>query len=150
MGQPIYLKAEKTLHQPLDKVWQTVAVGFGNVAHYNPAIKASKFDSELKSGVGTKRHCDFEPKGYIKEVITEWKEKEYFALEFTESSVPMGYMRSKFLFRESNGSTHITQEFWYRMKGPMGWLSGLMKGKMNKTLVMGMDGLEKHLASKSS
>ncbi len=41
MGQPVFLKVEKTIHQPLEKVWQTVAVGFGNVADYNPAIKAS-------------------------------------------------------------------------------------------------------------
>ena len=147
MGQPVFLKVEKTIHQPLERVWQTVAVGFGNVADYNPAIKASKFDSEVRYGVGTKRHCDFEPKGYIKEIITDWKENEFFELEFTESSVPMGFMRSKFLFRESNGSTIITQEFWYRMKAPMGWLSGLMKGKMKGTLVKGLDGLEKYLES---
>ena len=145
MGKPIYLKVEKTINQPLDKTWNTVALGFGNVSDYNPAIRSSKFDSETKSGIGTKRHCDFEPKGFIKEEIIEWNDKKSFKLKFVESSVPMAFLESKFTFNETEGKTKITQEFWYRMKAPMGWLSGLMKGKMNKTLVDGLNGLEKHL-----
>ena len=57
----------------------------------------------------------------------------------------MGYMKSKFTFKEIDGKTSLTQEFWYRMKAPMGWLSGLMKGKMTKTLESGLDGLDTHL-----
>ena len=145
MGKPIYIKVEKTIDHPLELIWKTVAQGVGIVADYNPAIKASKFDSDVKSGVGTKRHCDFEPKGYIKEEIIEWNDMESFKLKFTESSVPMSFLESKFSFARENGKTKITQEFWYRMKPPMGWLSGLMKGKMKKTLMDGLNGLEKHL-----
>ncbi len=145
MANPIYLKVEKQFDHPIDKVWEKVALGFGNVADYNPAIESSHFDSEIKSGVGTRRHCNFPKKGYIKEEITEWADKESFKLKFIESSVPMGFMESKFTFEEMTGGTLLTQEFWYRMKAPMGWLSGLMKGKMKSTLVGGLDGLEKSL-----
>ena len=146
MGKPIYIKVEKVLDHTLEKVWDTVALDFGNVASYNPALKASKFDSEIKSGIGTRRHCEFKPSGYIKEEIIAWKDLEHFELKFTESSVPMGYMRSKFSFNSFENSTHLNQEFWYRMKAPMGWLSSMMKRKMLKTLEEGLDGLEKHLA----
>ncbi len=141
MGKPIYIKVEKTIDRPLEQVWETVALGFGNVSDYNPAIKTSKFDSDVKSGVGTKRHCDFEPKGYIKEEIIEWNDNESFKLKFNESSVPMAFLESKFSFVSENGKTKIIQEFWYRMKAPMGWFSGLMKGKMKKTLLDGLNGL---------
>lgn len=145
MGKPVYLKVSKTFDQPLEKVWETVAVGFGEVSNYNPEIKDSKFDSEKKAGIGTRRHCDFKKSGYIKEEITEWNEKEYFKLKFIESSVPMAHLESKFNFKEADGKTILTQEFWYRMKSPMGWLSGLMKGKMKSTLQNGLEGLDSYL-----
>lgn len=145
MGKPIYLKVEKTINQSLEKAWETVAIGFGNVSDYNPAIKSSKFDGEIKSGVGTTRHCDFEPKGFIKEEIIEWNENESFKLRFIETSVPMAFLESKFSFKEVDGATTVTQEFWYRMKAPMGWLSGLMKGKMKATLENGLEGLANYL-----
>ncbi len=145
MGKPIYLKVEKTLNQPLERVWETVALEFGNVSNYNPEIKTSQLDSDKKSGVGTQRHCDFPKKGYIKEEIIDWKDKESFELKFIESSVPIAILRSKFSFKEDKENTKLTQELWYRMKSPMGWLSGLMKGKMKKTLENGLNGLEKYL-----
>jgi len=111
MGKPIYLKVEKTINQPLDKTWDTVALGFGNVSDYNPAIRSSKFDSQTKSGVGTKRHCDFEPKGYIKEEIIEWNDKESFKLKFVETSVPMAFLESKFTFNEIEGKRKSHKNF---------------------------------------
>ena len=57
----------------------------------------------------------------------------------------MAFLESQFHFKEAEGKTIITQEFWYRLKAPMGWLSGLMKGKMKSTLEGGLIGLEKYL-----
>lgn len=145
MGKPIYLKVEKELDHSLEKVWNSVAVEFGNVADYNPSIKTSFIESEIQSGLGTIRHCDFQTKGFIKESITKWQENQYFELSFTSSSVPMAVLRSRFTFTEKNHKTLLEQEFWYRMKPPFSLLSGLMKGKMRKTLVDGLMGLEKHL-----
>ncbi|XOV68705.1 MAG: SRPBCC family protein [Fluviicola sp.] len=145
MGKPIYVKVSKTIDQPLERVWQTVALGFGNVSMYNPEIKTSKYDTQQKEGIGTIRHCDFQKSGYIKEEIIEWEDKKSFKLIFTESSIPMAHLESKFHFEEKDGTTILTQEFWYRMKAPMGWLSGMMKGKMKSTLESGLNGLENYL-----
>jgi hypothetical protein len=150
MKDPIYIKVEKTINQPITTVWSTVAVGFGNVADYNPEIKTSKFDSELKEGIGTKRHCNTNDGGFLKEEIIEWNQNKDFKLKLTESSFPMAMIESKFSFQKMENSTKITQEFWYRMKSPMGFLSGLMKGKMKKTLENGLNGLEKHLTTKDN
>lgn len=145
MGKPIYLKVEQMIDHPLDMVWKTVALGFGNVSNYNPEIKDSRLVSDKKTGVGTRRHCDFPMKGYIIEEITEWVEKDSFKIKFIESSVPMGFPESKFSFKEAGGQTQVVQEFWYRMKAPFGWMSGLMKGKMNSTLENGLLGLKNYL-----
>ena len=142
MGKPIYLKVEKTIDQPLEKVWRIVAIGFPNVSDYNPEIKSSRSESNNQYGPGAIRHCDFPQKGYIKEKIIEWEDHRFFKLSFIETSVPMALLQSKFSFERQNGGTKITQEFWYRMKAPMGWMSGWMKGKMRKTLVNGLNGLE--------
>lgn len=137
----IYLKVSKEVPAPLEKVWEKVALGFGEVARYNPAIEASRFDSDQKAGVGTRRHCDTADGGYLKEEIVDWNEMENFTLNLVETSFPMATIESKFSFQKKGNNTLVTQEFWYRMKPPMGWLSGLMKGRMKKTLVTGLNGL---------
>jgi len=147
MKDPIYIKVEKTINQPITTVWKTIAVSFGSVANYNPEIKTSNFDSEIKEGIGTKRHCNTKDGGFLKEEIIEWNSNKDFKLKLTESSFPMAMVESKFSFRENGDSTKITQEFWYRMKSPMGFLSGLMKGKMKKTLESGLNGLEEYLTT---
>ena len=146
----IYIKVEKTINKPIVTVWKTVALDFGNVSNYNPEIKSSTFDSSLMKGVGTKRHYNTNDGGFLKEEIIEWNENENFKLKLTESSFPMAMIESKFSFQENGDSTKITQEFWYRMKSPMGFLSGLMKGKMKKTLENGLSGLEEHLKTNNN
>lgn len=148
MGKPIYLQVEKEIKHSPERVWETVAMDFGGVSKYNPEIKSSQFDSDIKMGVGAQRHCDFPKTGYIKEEITEWDEGKSFKLKFIESSIPMAKLESKFTFSPSENGTLIRQEFWYRMKAPMGWLSGMMKGKMRSTLENGLNGLENYLNEK--
>lgn len=148
MAKPIYVKVEKNIHQPLDKVWETVALGFGHVSAYNPEIKSSRFDSDQKSGIGTRRYCEFLKGGFIKEEIIEWNEPDSFKLKFIETSAPMGFLECKFSFVASGDSTRVVQEFWYRMKAPLGWLSGLMKQKMQSTLENGLNGLEQYIKQK--
>ncbi len=149
MGKPIYIKVNKKYNHSSDKIWGAIAMDFGNSSSYNPDIKNSYLESDIKSGKGTKRHCDFHPKGYIKEEIIDWKDNEYFELEMLDSSFPMGFFKSKFSFSGNNETCEVTQEFWYRVKFPMGWISGLMKNKMKNALINGLDGFEKHFDSKN-
>jgi len=145
MKTPIYLKVEKKINQPLEEIWKVLALEFGNVSNYNPEIKASKIESIQKNGIGAKRHCDFQKKGYIKEEIIEWINEDSFKLKLIESSVPMEFLESKFSFIEASNETIVIQEFWYRMPSPFGWLSGLMKQKMRSTLENGLNGLSNYL-----
>ena len=149
MTTPVYLKVSKTIHHPLDKVWETVALEFGDVAKYNPEIKTSRFDPGQRRGIGTIRHCDFKNSGYIKEEIIEWTDRQSFKLRCKESSVPLAHLESLFHFEAGNNqTTTVTQEFWYRMKAPLGWMSGIMKKKMKATLINGLNGLENYLNQK--
>jgi polyketide cyclase/dehydrase/lipid transport protein len=144
MRKPIYIKVENIYNQPLNKVWGAIAIDFGNSSNYNPDIKSSYLESEISSGKGTIRHCDFHPKGYIKEEIIDWKDNEYFKLKMLDSSFPMSFFQSKFSFSGNIETCVVTQEFWYRVKFPMGWISGLMKNKMTKALCDGLEGFEKY------
>lgn len=150
MKKAICIQVEKRLNLHIEKVWEAVAEKFGEVAVYNPAIKKSKLDSDITKGIGCQRHCDFNPKGYIKEQIIEWDEKRMFRLQLIESSVPLAFLESKFIFQEieDGKATLITQTFWYRFKFPMKWMGVLMKGKMKKTLIDGLNGLEEYLNKK--
>lgn len=141
MGKPTYLKVEKIISHPPEVVWQTVALGFGQVSRYNPEIKHSKLDSKLSSGIGTRRHCEFAKKGFIKEEIIEWDDYRSFKLSMIESSVPMAFLESKYSFEKKESNTLVTQEFWFRLNPPVGWASTLLKGKMKSTLQNGLNGL---------
>ncbi len=145
MGKPTYIKVEKTISHPLEIVWETAAVGFGQVSLYNPEIKHSRLDSTQHYGVGARRHCEFIKKGFIKEEITEWDDKRSFKLIFIESSVPMKILESKFSFEPKGTNTLVSQEFWFRLKSPMGWFSQMLQGKMRSTLHNGLNGLESYL-----
>ncbi|MEZ5038602.1 MAG: SRPBCC family protein [Saprospiraceae bacterium] len=147
MGKPIYIMVEKEINAPLHSVWEQVAVGFGNVCQYHPEIEQSKFEGEIKQGIGMVRHCQPAGGGFLKEEIIEWNETESFKLKMIDTSFPMVMIESKFSFHGRANRTIVTQEFWYRMKSPMGWLSGLMKGKMRKTLENGLNGLEYYITT---
>lgn len=141
MGKPIYITVEKEVNAPLSKVWKQVALGFGNVCHYNPEIEHSKLDSETEQGIGTIRHCEPVGGGFLREEIIEWREMESFKLKMISTSFPMDLIESKFSFQSKENKTLVTQEFWYRMKFPIGWMSGIMRRKMHKTLISGLSGL---------
>lgn len=147
MGKPIYIKVEKEINVPLDKVWEQVALGFGNVCQYNPEIEQSNFEGEIKHCVGMIRHCQPVGGGFLKEEIIEWSDRQNFKLKMIDTSFPMAIIESKFSFQPNDKSTLVSQEFWYRMKSPMGWLSGLMKGKMRKTLESGLNGLDYYVTN---
>lgn len=140
-----HLTADVLLNAPLEQAWEVIARGFGDVAQYNPAIAQSEFLSEQREGVGTGRLCHVDPKGYLKEQITKWEPQRFFELEVIDTSFPMHTVRSRFTFLPLGEQTRIKQDFWYRMKAPMGWLSGLMKGQMQKTLDVGLSGLAHYL-----
>lgn len=146
MAKVAQLTTIKTFNHPIDKVWETVAVNYGQVYQYMPGVKASDFIGEMRACAGTQRHCDFDKKGWIKEEITDWKEKESFSLKMIDSSMPMKMMTSTFHFKEEGNNTTLRQEFNFQMGGIMGLFTGMMKGKMQKMLDDGMKSLDQHLS----
>lgn len=140
-----HIVAEATLNASLDEVWNLVALQYGHVARYNPAIASSEFTSRQTAGVGTERLCHVAPKGYLREAITKWEDQDFFELEVVDTSFPMHKIISRFTFAEVGAKTHLRQDFWYRMKGPVGWASGMMKGRFLKTLNEGLEGLAYYL-----
>ncbi|WP_412068035.1 SRPBCC family protein [Rubrivirga sp. IMCC43871] len=149
MAKPLtHLTAVHVYDAPPETVWAAVAGGFGDVASYNPAIERSEWVGDQRQGVGTTRRCHVAPKGTLTERITDWEAGRSFALEVIATTLPMHAVESRFTFVADGDGTRLTQDFGYRMKGLLGPFSGLMRGRMQRTLDTGLDGLAASLADR--
>jgi len=142
-----------TLHHQIkinaspEKVWKVLA-NLEDVQLYNPLVGKTIYISQNKEGVGAARHCDFKPKGFSKERVTDWMPNKMLGMEVVESSFPMKYTQWKTHLTADGNGTLVSQDLEYEMKfGLFGDLmnSLLMKNKYNAILQSIFDGLKKHI-----
>jgi len=132
-----------------EKVWEILA-DFGNVQNLSPGIAKSYLTSDIKSGIGMSRHCDFTAMGaQVEEKIIEWDEGKSLKIELYDGkNLPMMRgMKASFKLKSSNNGTALTSVFEYHMNNIVGdLLNGLKMKQMNKkTWVLFMAGI-KHYA----
>lgn len=130
-----------------EKVWQILA-NLEEVQHYNPLVAKTMYISAHKEGVGATRYCDFIPKGFSEETVTDWIPNTLLGMKVVASSFPMKFIGWKtHLTAEGNG-TLVSQDLEYEMKfGLLGLMmnSLLMKNKYNSILQNIFDGLKKYV-----
>lgn len=80
-----------TIKASKEKVWQ-VLTNLEEVARYNKMVKAAKYVSDNKTGVGSSRECEID-KGHIKERVTAVNEEKSISMELYESNWPLKFMR---------------------------------------------------------
>lgn len=130
-----------------DKVWAVLA-DLEAVQNYNPLVAKTQITSQSPRGVGAARHCDFTPKGFSKERVTDWEEGRLIGFDTIESSFPMKTLRWKTQIAPKNGGTLVTQNLEYTVKfGIIGGLMNalVMKRKYNQILGGIFVGLKKHV-----
>jgi carbon monoxide dehydrogenase subunit G len=132
-----------------DKVWEILA-DFGNVQNLSPGIAKSYVTSDIKTGLGASRHCDFTAMGaQVEEKIIEWDKGNSLKIElFDGKNLPMiRGMKALFKLKSTDNGTILTSVFEYHMNNMVGdLLNGLKMKKMNKkTWVLFMAGI-KHYA----
>jgi len=137
------------IHAPKQKVWDTLA-DFGNVYKLSPNLQSSHSTSELKSGLGAERHCDFTAMGAeVEERITEWNEGESMKIDIYESKkIPMIAGMGAFFTVKSEGEfTVLSGTFQYHMTNPLGnLLNNLAMKKANiKNWEQFMAGIKHHV-----
>jgi len=132
-----------------DKIWEILA-DFGNVQNLSPGIAKSYLTSDVKTGLGASRHCDFTAMGaQVEEKIVEWEEGNFMKIElFDGKNLPMMRgMKATFKLKSTNKGTLITSVFEYHMNNMVGdLLNGLKMKQVNKkTWVLFLAGI-KHYA----
>lgn len=141
------LHHEVKINAAPEKVWNVLA-NLEAVQHYNPLVAQTRYTSENREGVGASRHCDFKPKGFSKERVTDWIPARLLGMEVVDSSFPMAFTRWKtHLAAEGNG-TRVSQDLEYGMKfGLFGELLNklMMKKKYDSILSEIFKGLKNHV-----
>tara|TARA_B100000029_G_scaffold53777_1_gene48819 strand:- start:429 stop:854 length:426 start_codon:yes stop_codon:yes gene_type:complete len=74
--------------------------------------KSTKYLSEKKSGVGSKRLISFEDGSDVEEHIVGWKSKEYFSY-IAISGLPLNAYHATISIQESNKKTKVTWESYF-------------------------------------
>ena len=119
-----------------EKVWAVLA-DLETVQHYNSGVKRAKYISAEREGVGASRHCDLNPKGWVKERVIAWEPRRAVTMELYESQWPLKFMRWRTELAPDGAGTLITQQMEYQVK--FGLLGGLldrlvMRRKLDQTL----------------
>ena len=74
--------------------------------------KSTKYLSEKKSGVGSKRLISFEDGSDVEEHIVGWKPKEYFSY-IAISGLPLNAYHATISVQKSNKNTKVTWESYF-------------------------------------
>ena len=74
--------------------------------------KSTKYLSEKKSGVGSKRLISFEDGSDVEEHIVGWKPKEYFSY-IAISGLPLNAYHATISIQKSNKNTKVTWESYF-------------------------------------
>jgi ribosome-associated toxin RatA of RatAB toxin-antitoxin module len=141
------LHHEVRINAAPEKVWSVLA-DLEAVQYYNPLIAQTRYISVSREGVGASRHCDFKPKGFSKERVTDWVPNRLLGMEVVESSFPMAFTRWKTQLTEDGKGTLVTQDLEYEVKfGLLGKLMNvvMMKKKYDGILAEIFTGLKNHV-----
>lgn len=127
-------------------VWTKLA-NLGGIQDFNPSVKKSYYNTDLKEGTGSGRICEFHGVGIVNEVATEWRPGEGYTLKIVPiEKIPFfreGYARFT-LEAKGSGSTLVHVHFEYSVKGAF---IGAMMNKLaiKAQFAKGFDGILKGL-----
>lgn len=143
------LCASTQINASIDNVWNIMKFP-GKVDAFHPLVKKSFMITSEQNGLGAKRHCSLLPMGEMKEIITEWKEKEAITLDVIGGKMlpPHHFMRGRFVLNERGNNTLITFTFSYQLKyGIMGRVmdSLLIRPQFKKAPPKYLEGLKNYI-----
>ena len=119
---------KKTVQAPLAAVWDSWD-DFGNIALFNPNLKASSLlgDSPTPTGEGTRRECELKDgKNYLRERIVGYEKHRRMVVDVYESSMPIKSMLATIEFRAISDS--ITEVSFTARFAPKGGVLGKLIG----------------------
>jgi hypothetical protein len=104
------VKKSVTIDADLEKVWTKISKI--TKLDWLEGQKSTKYLSEKKSGVGSKRLISFEDGSDVEEHIVGWKPKEYFSY-IAISGLPLNAYHATISVQKSNKNTKVTWESYF-------------------------------------
>ena len=104
------VKKSVTIDADLEKVWTKISK-ITKLDWLN-GQKSTKYLSEKKSGVGSKRLISFEDGSDVEEHIVGWKPKEYFSY-IAISGLPLNAYHATISIQKSNKNTKVIWESYF-------------------------------------
>ena len=136
---------------PKKKVWEVVS-DLGGIQNYNPMVKKSFYNTDIKNDVGAGRTCEFHPMGKVDEKATNWNEGESYTLHIKPIEKLPFFKEGFALFSlssDDNGSSTFVQiDFTYNTtSGAIGRMMNriALKKNFNKGFEGILKGLKKHI-----
>ena len=104
------VKKSVTIDADLEKVW--IKISKITKLDWLEGQKSTKYLSEKKSGVGSKRLISFEDGSDVEEHLVGWKPKEYFSY-IAVSGLPLSAYHATISLQKSNKNTKVTWESYF-------------------------------------
>ncbi len=108
---------EIRINAPQAQVWAILA-DYGGVHKFSPSIRASRYTSTEKQGVGIRRHFDLTPMGSLQEEIVAWDEgNRYTSAVYDSRGVPpFQKAEGTMVLKPEGNQTVVTFTFDYALK----------------------------------
>ena len=104
------VKKSVTIDADLEKVWTKISKI--TKLDWLEGQKSTKYLSEKKSGVGSKRLISFEDGSDVEEHVVGWRPKEYFSY-IAISGLPLNAYHATISIQKSNKNTKVTWESYF-------------------------------------
>ena len=79
----------ETIHAPKERVWEVLFSQYGDIHIHNPTMTASNYlEGATEGAAGVVRHCEFGPKLYLDEQITDVDAQKSFRVVVLEHNLP--------------------------------------------------------------
>ena len=104
------VKKSVTIDADLEKVWTKISKI--TKLDWLEGQKSTKYLSEKKSGIGSKRLISFEDGSDVEEHVVGWKPKEYFSY-IAISGLPLNAYHATISVQKSNKNTKVIWESYF-------------------------------------
>ena len=104
------VKKSVIIDSDLEKVWSKISKI--TKLDWLEGQKSTKYLSEKKSGVGSKRLISFEDGSDVEEHVVGWRPKEYFSY-IAISGLPLNAYHATISIQKSNKNTKVTWESYF-------------------------------------
>ena len=143
--------SEKIIEAPASRVWQAMVLDYGEIANFSPYIFASNYEHGSVMGeVDAERKCAFNAKGSrwthekIKEIDHEDMIMKNIVIDAAKFPLDQDNSFAYYSVKDNgDGTSTASYEFRYRTKP--GFMTGMVKGKFQKTLDDTLTGLKHYI-----